>query len=376
MTNKLVRWFKTLNYPSYVIFFVTARCNADCKMCFYKDNMLKSRGAENELTVEEYEKISRDIKLINILGISGGEPFIRDDLAEVVQVIYKNTSPLVIDLPTNGYFTEKVLGQAEEILKYCKETVVDVQLSIDGPEKVHDEIRGLKGSFKKVKETYEGLIGLKKRYRNLWVKGCVVYSSYNQDYVEELFGILDKDFRDLDRVVFSVVHGSVSDNEALRFDWDRYFQVCDRIRKEAVVKDAGDFHSIFTVALRIVKNDFLKEILRTKDMHRQCGAGRKVIVINETGKVFPCEPLWRPVGDLRENGYKIGEILGSERMKEFRKRIHREKCNCHWGLPMSNALLYKPGYYPRILFEILKVMKRSMSTGSDKKHSPASEVKA
>ena len=66
MINKFSRWFNTLNYPSYVIFFVTARCNADCKMCFYKENMIKSPGGDNELTIKEYEKISKNIKLINI----------------------------------------------------------------------------------------------------------------------------------------------------------------------------------------------------------------------------------------------------------------------------------------------------------------------
>ena len=43
-------------------------------MCFYQDNMAENRG-QNELTVAEYDKISQKIKLINILGISGGEPF-------------------------------------------------------------------------------------------------------------------------------------------------------------------------------------------------------------------------------------------------------------------------------------------------------------
>ena len=111
MSNKLVRWFKTLNYPSYIIFFVTAKCNASCKMCFYEDNMKKTVGDENELTIEEYEKISKKIKTINILGISGGEPFLRDDLSEIVKIFYKNCSPLLVDLPTNGFFTERILKQ-------------------------------------------------------------------------------------------------------------------------------------------------------------------------------------------------------------------------------------------------------------------------
>lgn len=362
MPNKFLRWVKTINYPSYVIFFVTAKCNANCKMCFYMDNMIKSRGAENELTVEEYERISKNIKLINILGISGGEPFLRKDLSEIVKIIYRNCSPLVVDLPTNGYFVESVIRQTEEIVKHCSNMIVDLQLSIDGPEKIHNEIRGLKDGFEKIKKTYEGLVILKRKYRNLRVKGCIVYSHYNQDYIEELFDILEKDFSDLDRVVFSVVHGSVSNKDALAFDWNKYFKICERIRRTAVVKNIFDFHSIFTTALRIVKNDFLKEVLITKDMYKQCGAGKKVIVINETGQVFPCEPLWFPVGDLRSNNYDISRILNSTEMRKFNKRIITEKCNCHWGLPMSNTLIYKTKYYPKIISEALKIVERSVLT--------------
>lgn len=360
MTNKFLRWFKTINYPSYVIFFVTAKCNANCKMCFYKDNMIKSHGIDDELTLQEYEKISKNIKLINILGISGGEPFLRQDLSEIVKVIYKNCSPLVVDLPTNGYFVESVIRQTEDIAKYCKDMVVDLQLSIDGPEKIHNEIRGLKDGFKRVKETYERLLPFKKKYKNLRVKACVVYSHYNQDYIEELFDILEKDFKGLDRIVFSVVHGSVNNKESFDFNWDKYFKICDKIRANAYVKNIFDFHSIFTIALRIAKNDFLKEVLKTKDMYKKCKAGKRVIVINETGKVFPCEPLWESVGDLRVNNYDIDRILNSTEMKNFNKKIIGEKCNCHWGLPLSNTLIYKPKYYLMIFSEIIKIITRSI----------------
>ncbi len=359
MFKKIFRWFKTLNYPSYVIFFVTANCNANCKMCFYKDNMVENRG-KNELTVEEYDKITKKIKLINVLGISGGEPFFRKDLSEIIKVIYKNCRPLVVDLPTNGSFTESILKQVEDIAKNCPEMTIDLQLSIDGPEKIHNEIRGLSDGFQKMKETYRGLVNLKHKYKNLKLKACVVYSHYNQDYIEELFDILDRDFKDLDRIIFSVVHGSVSNNEAFQFDWDKYFRICDKIRSKAKVNNIFDFHSIFTVALRMVKNDFLKKALKTKDMYKNCQAGKRVIVVGETGNVFPCEPLWQSVGDLRKNGYDINEIMNSDEMKKFNEKINKEKCNCHWGLVMSNSLLYKPQYYPKILFEMIKIFFRSI----------------
>lgn len=363
MQNKLKRWFQTITYPAYVIFFVTSRCNANCKMCFYKEHMESVEAKSKELTLDEYEKISKSIKIINILGISGGEPFLRTDLSEIIKILYRNCSPLVVDLPTNGFFVDNVLRQAEDVAKNCPEMIVDLQLSIDGPSEVHNDIRGLKDSFARMKETYSGLVLLKKKYSNLKVKACSVYSHYNEDYIEELFGILERDFLDLDRKVFSVVHGSVSNHEAFQFSWDKYFTLCEKMKHEAVVKNVADFHSLFTIALRFAKNDFLKQLLMKKDMYKVCGAGKRVIVINELGQVFPCEPIWTSVGDLRQNGYDLDKVLESEEMKKFQEKIIKDKCNCHWGLPMSTSIIYKPEYYPGILADMIKMALRSSKKG-------------
>ena len=227
-------------------------------------------------------------------------------------------------------------------------------------EEFHNEIRCLKDGFKMLKDTYKGLILLKDKYKNLRIKACVVYSHYNQDCIEDLFSLLKNDFKDLDRVVFSVVHGSVSNPEAFLFDWGKYFQICEKLRRDTIVKEPWDFHSLFTIALRIAKNDFLKELLKRKDMYKKCGAGKRVIVVNEIGDVFACEPLWEPVGNLRKNNYDMGRILSSEEMKCFKKKVIKERCNCHWGLPLSNTLIYKPKYYPKITYEMMRIALKSL----------------
>lgn len=358
MLTKITRWINWERWPNYVIFFVTARCNAGCKMCFYKQNMDENL-IKDELSVEEYEKISRRIKYINVLGISGGEPFLRKDLADILKIFYRNCAPFVVELPTNAYLTEQVLRQTEAIAAACPTMTVDVQLSIDGPEAVHNEIRGLKDSFARLKETYRGLVALRSSCRNLRLKACLVYSHYNQDHMDEFFTVLNRDFPQLDRFVFSVAHGTVANAEALDLDWDRYFALCARMRQQSTVKNVVDFHSLFTVALRFAKNDFLREMLAKKDMYRYCRAGQDVVVVGETGKVFPCEQLWAPVGSLRQNGYDLRQILASPGMKAFQKTMIEKKCACHWGLPMSNAIMLSPRYYPRIIWDMVCVMARS-----------------
>ena len=328
-------------------------------MCFYKENM-DSNAAKDELSLEEYDRISRTIPFINVLGISGGEPFLRKDLPEIIRIIYNNCSPLVVDLPTNGYFPQLIVEQAEKIARDCPRMTVDLQLSIDGPPAVHDAIRGLKDGFARMRETYLGLLPLKKRYRNFKLKACVVFSHYNQDHIAELFDLLARDFAEFDRVVFSVVHGSAANHEAFDFDWRKYFTFCEQLRRTVVVGKVTDFHSLLTMALRIAKNDFLKKVLTGKDMRRFCRAGQGVIVVNETGKVFPCEPLWEAVGDLRSNGYDLNAVLRSEKMRAFQRKTHQQRCTCHWGLPMSNTILFSPRYYPQIVYEMGRIAIRSL----------------
>ena len=360
MPRFLTRLLNTREWPSYVVFFVTARCNAACKMCFYKENM-DSNAAKDELTLEEYEKIAGRIPLLNVLGISGGEPFLRQDLSGIVDILYRHCAPAVVDLPTNGYFPEQVREQTERILRECPGMIVDVQLSIDGPPDVHNDIRGLKDGYRRVRETYRNLVPLKKRYRNFRLKACVVYSAYNQDHMVSLFDLLRNDFPAFDRVVFSVAHGSVCNADAMQFNWEKYFRFCEEVRAQARVNRLTDVHSLFTMALRVAKNDFLKEVLRRNDMYKTCRAGQAVIVINETGAVFPCEPLWQPVGQLRENGYDLKQILLSDDMKRFKRQIKEKACTCHWGLPMSNTLMLSPRYYPKILSEMARIAWRSRS---------------
>ncbi|MEI8010949.1 MAG: radical SAM protein [Candidatus Omnitrophota bacterium] len=351
----LFHWLTSFHRPSYVVFFVTTACNARCKMCFYAGRM-GINPAKDELTVDEYSRIARGLGHCHVVGISGGEPFLRQDLHQVVAAIYDNCSPLVLDLPTNGYFKDSILRQVELICRHCRKMTVDIQISIDGPEPVHDDIRQVKGGFRRMMETYRCLLELRKKFSNLRLKACVVYSAYNQASMPELFDLIERDMSGVDRLVFSVAHGTPANQEAFDFDWDRYFALCDRLRDSPLTKGGKDFHSVLTQALRVVKNGFLRNILKTKDMYRYCRAGSGVVAVSETGDVFPCEPLWRSVGNLRKTGYDMGAILRSREMREFQQDIRRQCCHCHWGIPMTNAVLFSPRYYPQIAGEMGRLM--------------------
>ena len=83
------------------------------------------------------DKIPSGLKFVNI---TGGEPFLRDDLDQIINIALKKTKRLVIS--TNGYFTEKIVKISE---KYRNK--IGIRISIEGLPAANDELRGIKDGF-------------------------------------------------------------------------------------------------------------------------------------------------------------------------------------------------------------------------------------
>ena len=74
---------KRLSFPFKCSFAVTYRCNMRCAMC----NIWKKPPGGEELTAEEIAKFFRRAGKFSWVGITGGEPFLRDDLPGVIDAI-------------------------------------------------------------------------------------------------------------------------------------------------------------------------------------------------------------------------------------------------------------------------------------------------
>ncbi len=123
--------------PFCVSFEITASCNARCKHC--------DRGGikkeENLLEPKEYGILASNLKPL-VVQISGGEPLLRKDVAEIIREIKKPGHPPFLILVTNG----SLLNEERYLnLKNCG--VNQFSISLDFPDKRHDEFRGISGLF-------------------------------------------------------------------------------------------------------------------------------------------------------------------------------------------------------------------------------------
>src|SRR5215207_3979067 len=95
-----------------VILFVTSRCNAFCKTCFYHAEL----NRPGDLTFAQLEKISRTMPPITDLWLSGGEPTLRKDVSDVIDLFVANNSVSRIIIPTNALLKLRVFEVVDRAL--------------------------------------------------------------------------------------------------------------------------------------------------------------------------------------------------------------------------------------------------------------------
>ena len=125
---------------------ITYRCNARCTMC----NRYKAPSKpDEEISLETIKKLPK----MYFTNITGGEPFIREDLPEIVRELYKKSDRIVIS--TNGFFTDRIIKLCEEFPN------VGIRISIEGLEDTNNKIRGLDDGFNKGYSTLKKLVEMK-----------------------------------------------------------------------------------------------------------------------------------------------------------------------------------------------------------------------
>lgn len=122
---------------------VTYRCNARCTMC----NRYKAPSKpEEEISIETIKKLPQ----MYFTNITGGEPFIRNDLKDIVRELYKKSDRIVIS--TNGFFTDRIIDLCKEFPN------VGIRISIEGLEDTNNAIRGLENGFNRGYTTLKKLV--------------------------------------------------------------------------------------------------------------------------------------------------------------------------------------------------------------------------
>jgi MoaA/NifB/PqqE/SkfB family radical SAM enzyme len=135
--------------PRLLTYTVTYRCNARCIMC----DSWKMNG-KDDLELAEIESIFRQLPAMDAVRLTGGEPFVRRDLLDIVQLVTRHLRPLGMHITTNGFLTERIIELCE---KRPRSFPLQLMVSLDGLKDKHNHIRGSSIAFDSAERTLKEL---------------------------------------------------------------------------------------------------------------------------------------------------------------------------------------------------------------------------
>lgn len=146
-----------VSYPLFVTYILTWRCNAKCIMC---DIWKKDKG--DELSLGQIQDIFKQLKSLDAIRITGGEPFARNDIVDIINIIQEANRPRYIHITTNGLLKENIIDSFARIKKTKN---IHIKISINAFGQEHDKIMGFDGAFEIALGTLVELVKLRERYQ-------------------------------------------------------------------------------------------------------------------------------------------------------------------------------------------------------------------
>lgn len=298
---------------------VTYRCNAKCTMC----NRYKVPSKpEEEISIETIKKLPE----MYFTNITGGEPFIRDDLKDIVRELLKKSERIVIS--TNGFFTDR-------IVELCKEfPQVGIRVSIEGLEKTNNEIRGLDDGFNRGYTTLKKLVDMGMK--------------------DVGFGMTVQDRNAADLVPLY----NISDELGMEFATASLHNSFYFVESNNIIKDrltvAQNFEDLVNRLLdsnspkkwfRAYFNHGLINYIFSQKRLLPCDMSFDTFFIDPYGDVMPCNGTKEKqvMGNLNRQSWE--ELWNSEQAEKVRSFVRNCDRNC-WMIgsvsPAMHKYIYKP----------------------------------
>lgn len=298
------------------IFELTPRCNLRCKMCYVRLDRPQMDKIGRELTANEWIALAKDAAeagTLNLL-ITGGEPLLRDDFAEIYTALAN--MGFVISLNTNATLMNP------ELLKLFKKyppTATNVTLYGASPE-TYEKISGNPGGFY---QTLRGLDMLSEVSTVLEVRTTFIKDNMNElDELREIANRYTKVFA-INTDVFKAVRGANTAVEGCRLDPAQTFEI-NKLNEEyykingeqGEIAQEGNMDTDYSAYDRNVEFSLPPEII-------PCLAAKSMYWITWDGKMLPCGTFSSPYTLPIQEGFKIA---WNRLPSLFDKVTHPEEC--------------------------------------------------
>lgn len=311
--------------PTDVSIITTYRCQMRCKMCDIWEN---PSDKKKEIQAKELEILPK----FKFANITGGEPFVRRDLEDIVEVMYSKTDRIVIS--TSGWHTERIFKMAERFPN------IGIRVSIEGLSQKNDDLRGRDSSFDRGLKL---LLGLKERGVKDIGFGCTVSNQNSNDmlWLYRLAREMGVEF------ATATFHNSYyfhkDSNEITNQDEviDNFHQLIEMLMKSNDPKSW--FRAFFNLGLI--------NYIRGNRRMLPCEAGTANFFIEPYGDVYPCNGLeeryWKEsMGNIREHD-SFESLWFGQQAQKVRDLVRSCPKNC-WMVGTAAPVMKKNIKHPAL----------------------------
>ena len=343
--------FLNPNQVGYMIFYVTNRCNFRCNFCFYSAEIEKGLKPD-EMSVSEIKKFAPTIGPLVQLSLTGGETFLRKEFAEIASILIDATNVRWVTIPTNASLTNKMVKFLEEILPAFPDTYFRLTFSIEGIGDDHDNLRSMPGSYEKIKKSYKIISPLRSKYPNLVLDSNSVFTASSEIYLLDALKTINKDF-DFDNISVTYARGEIKDESLKKVSKERYKLINKFLELREKNKEKRFLYPLWRGVNSVSRENLMKTVFDDKFVS-SCVAGRKLLVVSETGEVQPCEILGKTMGNLRDFDWDLNKLLKQNKVNEMQKWIKDTRCKCSFECALAANVVWKPKNYPKVLSSAAK----------------------
>ncbi len=299
---RAARSFVNRERPFFAHLFVTKRCNLHCKMC----NVWETKCPEVD-TAGMKQIIDRLDELgVAVVQLTGGEPFLRRDLGELVR--YADAKGLVVQISTNGTLPVSIYQKALELPLDS----VGVSLHSYQPS-THDRINGLPGSWKRAVQTIRLF---RERNKNVYV--CSVISPANIDETGDIVRFCTRDLHVAVGLQPAVIGSSSDDGYAFRSQNPELGVRLDQKKIDRVI--AAIPLSYIRRTIHFMRNAFT--VLAGDDPAWSCEGGRLFLAVMPDGQLGICQDILTDLNILDE------DFPARYHSPEFRQSCRKKASHC------------------------------------------------
>jgi MoaA/NifB/PqqE/SkfB family radical SAM enzyme len=314
---------------------LTYKCQSRCNSCdIWKLYHVNPEKSADELPAEAYFRLFDTVcKDVLWLEFTGGEPFLRKDISQIVSYAINNTQIMAAGITTNGLKTDKIVENVRRILKASNGKQLIIGVSLDGDKEMYKKVRGVDG-FALASKTFFELKKLQSSFVNLRPHIAYTINHINSGSFQDCYNsVLKKMGIRIEDMSFTIEHpfGFYFQNGKHPHLAKGQYQKNALSDIDAVVALRSRTGKTFSNPASLFYEYYLQNISTYFEKPSQqlipCKACDFSAYVDPLGRVYPCTMWNRTIGNIKDTSFS--RIWGSQIKQETKRMIRHGNCpNC------------------------------------------------